>query len=324
MDTEIKTKESKFSTVFITDIGRIIFNLDYSKWPHINADIINEHINIAELDFYNIIHLAAKAVFNKKGFSHLALDLSTESSVLNYYPIDELEGSFLIDKDVARLIYLKMGDSVSATGAFTLKPPRKAFLKLVLAGYDISRPFIISGEEKPPVSGRLSGEIFIEGPLDDLKTKAALSVKEGYLGDVEYNDMIINLEGIGPLLRIHDSRIIRKDSFLTIEGTADTKRFGTSAFLEDVVISTDEKTIIWEGWDISRPVGNELKFSRDLAGGLKVGFKTQMPDERVYRPQELGRELAVEHKLSDREYEAVQFKAKDDEEFLGVIKKYKF
>jgi hypothetical protein len=170
----------------------------------------------------------------------------------------------------------------------------------------------------------LSGEIFIEGPLDDLKTKAAFNVKEGRLGTVDYNDMVINLEGEGPIFTVHDSRIIRKDSFLTIDGTTDIRHFGKDTFLENITISTDEKTIIWEGWDISRSLGNELKFSRDLNKSLNVGFKTQIPDERVYRPQDLQREIAVEYKLREQEDEAVQFKAKDDEEFLGVVKKHKF
>ncbi len=94
--------------------------------------------------------------------------------------------------------------------------------------------------------------------------------------------------------------------------------------MENLKISTDEKTIIWEGWDISKTdESGELTLSKGVEGGIKVGFKTYMRDETAYetiRPQD---ELSLEYKILDEDG-AFQFKTKEKEDFFGIIKKYKF
>jgi hypothetical protein len=259
------------------------------------------------------------------------LDIDTESSVLNYYPLNELEASFWIDKDVLRLIYLKSGDTVSATAALTIKQPRKVFLKINLADFDMTYPFfILGGQDEPPISGRLSGTITTQGRLDKLQTNVKFQADKGRMGTIDYNSMVLNAKGEGPYLNVYDSRIIRDETSLQIEGTADIRKIATERFMEDITVTTDTKTIIWEGWDISRvDEKGELRLGRELNGGLRVDFKTRMnQDETQYEPVKPQNEVGLEYKMLNEDGilkdGTLQFKAKEKEEFFGIMKKYKF
>jgi hypothetical protein len=326
LDADIDKEKASFKADLIPLEGTISVAGDYSKWPLISADITTNHIKLDGSDFSNIIHLACKFIYKKASLSQVIIDINTESTIVNYYPLDEFEISCWVDKDILQFVYIKMGDNFLASGALSFQErPAKAFLKANFNDFDIGRfLFVLSQSSSPAASGKVSGDIFIEGPLDGLVTKANFQAKNGFLGTVDYEDMIINLKGTGPVLNVYDSRLIREDSFLTMEGAVDIREFSNERFMEDLVISTDEKTIIWEGWDITKaPDDPQLQLSRGVNGGLKVGFKKYMPDETTYQPVKPQDEFALEYKPQDKN-ETLQFKAKEREEFLGVMKKYKF
>ncbi|MFH1868504.1 MAG: hypothetical protein ABH843_05990 [Candidatus Omnitrophota bacterium] len=326
MDTEVDLEGLSFDTVIIPEEGKVSIHGDYSKWPELIIDVENRHIKIYGFDLSNIVHIISKIAFKERNFSHFTLDLNTESSVFNYYPLDEIEASFWVDKDILRIIYMKVGDAISASGALTIREPVKIVLNTTLSDFDINRVLAFTLKNNTPaISCKMSGDLFLEGPLNRLATKANLEAGEGYLGNIDYENMILNLKGMGPILRIYESRLVRKDSFLVIDGTVDMRRLGKSRFMEDIKVSTDEKTIIWEGWDISKSGDSgELTLSKGVDGGVKVEFKTHISeDETTYQPVKAQDELNIEYGMADEEV-ALQIKAKEKEDFFGIMKKYKF
>ncbi|NQT95235.1 MAG: hypothetical protein HQ572_02185 [Candidatus Omnitrophica bacterium] len=332
MDTEIRLKESASSSVIILKDGSITIDADYSTLPILKADIKTNHVKIWGLDFSNILHLYSKLIFKDGEFSHLTADISTDSTILNYHPIDEIESSLWIDEDVARLIYLKVGDTISASGVISRALGNKTFLKAAITDLNIIDFHLIAGgsEETAIASGKLSGKVIVEGPLKDLSTKAGLEARDGHAGDIRYEAVILNIKGNGPQMQLYDSRIVREDSHLNIEGPFDMRKMGTEQFLEEIVISADDKTIIWEGWDITKAEGSsEVSLSRALGKGVRVGFKTYLDrDETAYEPVRPQSELGLEYEIEDEEgllnKGTLEFKAKEREEFFGVKKRYKF
>jgi len=320
-------KAHRFDIAIIPPEGRVNISGDYSEWPLLKAQVKNDHLKISDLDISNIIYISSRLVSGGEGLDHITLDLYTESTIINYYPYDEFEASVWFDTDVMRLIYLKIGDTISASGALNIKDrPHRGFFRLTLSDFDVSRPFIITGvEDEPLASGAMSGELLLQGELDKLETGARLEVKDGTLGTVGYKNMILNIRGLGPMLTVFDSRIIREDSFLVLAGTADIREIGQDRFLEDIIISSDENTIIWDGWDISKMSGDDqLSLSKSVSKSIKVDFKAQTGgDETAYEPVKQESELGLEYDIPDKT-SSIQYKAKESEEFLGMVKKYKF
>jgi len=326
MDTEINLDDSNFITVLSFPEGTSTINGNYSNWPKFTTDITNAHIKIYDVDFSNITHLTCEFLFQEESFSHLMLDLSTESTILNYYPFDEAKASCYIDTDGFRLIYIKVGNSTSASGALMFSQAQPSgFLRVTVADFDIKKLSILSKELEDALAyGRFSGEIFIEGSLDASKTTGKLQAHDGVFGNIKYEDMILNFDGEGPEIRVYDSRLIREDSFLTLEGRLDIRNIGKMGFLKDVTISTDEQTIIWHGWDITKTAEDDnITLKKGLDGKVRVGFKKYMDDETTYKMQDQQDEVALEYELTDNN-ELLQYKAKEKEEFLGLMKKYKF
>ncbi|MFC1806742.1 hypothetical protein ACFL0T_00040 [Candidatus Omnitrophota bacterium] len=326
IDIEFPTDKLTFDALIIPPDGKIDIRGDFSKWPLVLVEVVNSHVKIGGLDFSNIINLSSRVIFKDGDFLHTTLDISTESSVLNYYPIDECEAYFWIDRDLLKLIFMRAGDTITASGAIALKPPRDAFLKVFFTDFDVSYPSVVFTDHKTPgITGALSGEILIEGPIDKLVTKSKLYVAEGRLDKINYENIIINIKGEGPIASLHDSRIIRSDSFLMLDGDLDFRNISNGRFLEDIKISTDNKTVIWEGWDISRAKGDqELTLSKGEGGGFSLGFKRHLDDETVYSPIDTAQdEFKLEYKLSDDD-SVIQIKTKEKEDFVGVVKKYKF
>jgi len=151
-----------------------------------------------------------------------------------------------------------------------------------------------------------------------------LIAKDGNFGAADYDVMLINGDGTWPYLRIYDSRIVNGVSSIMLEGEVDVKQITDKAFLENVTISTDDNTIKWEGWDITKiDESHEFSLKKGLAKGVKVGYKTYMDDETKYDISQPRDEFQLEYDLLDDE-SVIEFKAKEDEEFLGFRKKYSF
>jgi len=331
IETEVDKVKSTSETVIILKQGNISFLCDYSKWPMLKAVMKNNHIKIYGVDFSNIIDISLNAVFKDYTFSYATIDANTESTIINYYPFEEVESSIWIDKDVARLIYLKLGDTISASGALSIKPPRSAVLKIAIKNFMLDHPYLVAMQnQEPGITGSLSGDLLFEGPIEKLNTKINLEAENGRFGTLKYENMIINVNGKGHLLEVSDSRIVRKDSFFPMNGPIDMHNFGTDKFLENVIISSDEKAIIWEGWDVLKvEEDGALSIRKALGKGVNVGFKTYTSvDETTYDPVGPQSEMGLEYNLLDEEgvlkNGTIEFKAKEREEFFGIKKKYQF
>lgn len=324
MDTEFDTEKAIFSTVLIPNDGRVLISGDYSKWGTVKADIENQHLKIRGFDFSNIIHFIGKVVFKDDLFSHFLIDIDTEASIFNYYPIDEAVSSFLIDKRSIRVIYLKIGDIIAASGNFNIKPPRKTQVRISFSDFDMERPFLISDKENPGISGKLSGEILINGFLSKPDIGIKFVAGDGHFDLIDYDTMLINGDGTWPYLRIYDSRIVYGDSSLMFEGEVDIRQVRDKSFMENVTFSTDGNTIRWEGWHLTKiDESREFSLKKGLSGGVKVGYKTYMDDETKYDIEQPRDEFQLEYDLLDGEG-ILEFRAKEDEEFLGFRKRYSF
>jgi len=324
MDAEVDIEKETFNTVLIPNDGRVFVNGDYSKFGTVKVDIENQHLKIFGFDFSNIVHLIGKVVFKDSLFSHFLIDIDTEASIFNYSPMDEIASSFLVDKRSIRVIYLKIGHIVAASGNFNIKPPRRAQAKINFSDFNLDMPFLLADKENPGISGKLSGDICINGLLSKPDIGVKFAAKDGHFDAVDYDAMLINGDGKWPYLRIYDSRIVHGDSAIMLEGELDLTRISDETFMENLSITTDDNTIQWEGWDITKvDESREFSLKRGLSNGVSVGYKNYMDDETKYDIDKPRDEFQLEYDLLDDE-SVIEFKAKEDEEFLGFRKKYSF
>ena len=316
----------KRGSIWVTpESGSIDLSFDYTKWPVLKTDITTQHLNVSGHDLSNIMHISSKFATRNGKISYLVSDISTESTILNYYPLEEMDCSVWADMDVFRVIYFKYGYTLALSGAVTLKEPHKTVFNMTLSGFDVEYPFEVFGTDKKPLAaGKLSGELSVNGPANELLSSGKFTFTDGRIGTIDYTSVILNIKGEGPVVNVHDSRIVRQDSFMPVYGSVDFRRMGTNRFFENMVVETDEKTVVWNGWDMTRfDDAGEYQFKKEISNGLSVGYRKQADSETVYDPATKKDEVAVEYDMLDKE-STLEFKAKENEEFIGVKKKYKF
>ena len=323
-DTTVDPAAKKFSSILMPNKGKISVQGQYDHTGRIWAEFKNQQLEVFGQNFSNIIYLDLKPVLKDNSISHFLLDLNTEASIINYWPANEIEASLIISPKRLRVVYAKAGDSVSASGFFDIKPPRKMDMNLNFTGLRLEEFLNLVIENRPDVSGIISGKAAIEGLSHRPKVKVNISAKDGNLSDIKYNSMQINADGVWPHLDMSDSRISYKDSSFNLEGELDMRKFGTGYFMENIVVSTTDNTIVWEGWDITRiDESREFLLQRTLGSGIKMGYKTRTTDETRYEPVRQKGEFQLEYNILDDD-SVLEFRAKEREEFFGIKKRYKF
>jgi hypothetical protein len=323
-DTIISPGTKEFNSVLMPNAGKISVKGKYDDNGRISAELKNQQLKIFGQDFSNIIYLNLDTVLKNKAISHFLLDLNTEASVINHWPASEIEASLIIGPERLRVVYAKVGDAVSASGFFDIKPPRKLDISINFTELNLEEFLMLMIENRPDVSGVISGNMAIEGLSESPRVNVYISAKDGNISDINYNRIQISADGIWPHLHIKDSRITYKDSSLNLEGELNMRNFGTGYFMEDIVVSTTDNTIVWEGWDITRiDESREFLLQRSLGSGIRMGYKTRTSDETRYEPVKQRDEFQLEYNILDDD-SVLEFRAKESEEFFGIKKKYKF
>jgi hypothetical protein len=323
-DTTIDPVTKEFNSALMPNTGKISVKGKYDDNGRISAELKNQQLRIFGQDFSNIVYLNLETVLKDNTISHFLLDLNTETSVINHWPASEIEASLIIGPKRLRVVYAKAGDAVSASGFFDITPPRKMDIGINFTELKLEEFLMLIIENRPDISGVISGNIAMEGLMGKPGVRVHISAKDGNISDISYNRMQISADGIWPHLHIADSRITYKDSSLNLEGELDMRKFGTGYFMEDIVVSTTDNTIVWEGWDITRiDESREFLLQRSLGSGIRLGYKTRTSDETRYEPVRQRNELQLEYNILDDD-SVLEFRAKESEEFFGIKKRYRF
>jgi len=324
IDAEINPLDKTFNGVIMPNSGKISFTGIYDKEGMVSAEFKNQQLKVFGQDFSNMVYLKAEPVFNDSTITHCLLDFNTQASVVNYQPACELEASLILDPDRVRVVYAKAGDMASASGVVNIKPPVRLSLNINFNNLVLEQFINLIIENRPDVSGTVSGRMSIKGPAVNPLAEAQISAKNGNLGSMTYENMVINADGTWPYLNINNSRIINKDSSLKLDGELNMRKFGTGLFLEDVTVSTSDNTVVWEGWDITRAdEGSDFQLKRSIGSGITVGYKARSGDETKYKPVTERDEFQLEYGLADEE-SFLELRAREDEEFFGIKKRFKF
>jgi hypothetical protein len=324
IDTEIDPGKKIFKAVILPNAGRILTEGNYSPEGTIDAEFKNHQLKIMGQDFSNVLSLKAKTVFQDNFLSHFLVDINTGASVVNHKPISEIEASLRIDNERIRAIYIKIGDTALLSGFFDTRPQRNLEVNLSFTNFILKEIIDVFIEDRPDISGRVSGSIYIRGLSSKPKIDIKATAYDGNFGNINYDRLVLNVDGVWPYLKIYDSRITHKSSSLMLDGELDMRKIGSEKFMEDIVVTAADNTIIWDGWDITKiDHGREFMLQKALSRGFRIGYRARMADETKYEPAARKNELYLEYDFLDDD-SVLEFRAKESEEFLGIRKKYRF
>jgi len=280
-----------------------------------------DHFNLLNHDVISLVEIRGGLFDTEDESKRLAIDLVTYGTVIDHRAASEVEIFCNCEDSILKISSGKIGSQYFITGSidFNQQPPQISAV-CQLANKDLSDLLALSNNGNGSVeefyfSGALAGKICVEGSLLNPVVDVALEAEKGYFSRVNFEKAHINLNGNYPVLTFHDSRVYRKEGgFFILAGKIDLKRVGTPFVFDDIQFLSDEKTIILDGWDISRGIEeSELSLKKSVSEDLTIGLRTFTDDQK----QDLVREndaVEVEYKLQGNRSLLMRFE-KDDEVF---------
>ena len=250
--------------------------------------------------------------------------LNTTNTIINYRPAAELSAQFTVRKKAVEILGLKWGKTFRLVGKVNLEAPNDLEIIALLDGTKLEDLMSFWGESvKNVVSGTVKGRLEIDGPLDTCVSRGHITARGGHIGDVYYENAVIHLTGKGPMVTVGDSRIYRETGYLLLNGELDFSQLGKRNIFEDIVIKTDDQSIVWEGWDISKEtVTDTVNLKKRIGEELEIGFVA--PVEPTDELKEEEPEGAFEMRYKLKESDSLKMQIRQEEEFLGVEHKIKF
>jgi hypothetical protein len=250
--------------------------------------------------------------------------LYSNNMMINSSALPSLKVFFKLTKDKLRIYSMDFGESYRLKGTIGLKESFETDIYFEIIRANLRDIAIITKAKNPNVvTGIMNGLFNIKGPLNNLESNGFIGGRSGKIGPIWYDSADIRIHGIGPIINIVDSRIKQAQATFTMEGYVDLRNIVGSNLLNYIKLKSDMKTIVWDGWDISKDDSNSLKMVKDIGEKMSVGFKTFAREELPpYYERDNLDEMSIEYKLDAGQ--AFQMKLKENEEFFGVEHKKRF
>jgi len=301
---------------------QVATNISKAKGLIVSAKL--NHINIMGHDVLS--QLDASANFYKTanpGEGVLRGALKTQNLIVDYKPFKEIEASWILKKKELFITNFDLGVVYRLFGKVNLSKPYDIDLNLSINNAELADWGIFSrANAAPSVSGLVVGRLKVKGPFIEPSTNGKIDIREGNINDIKFNAINFNLKGKGPILVVSDSRISKEGGFLYINGYLDMRKFGRRNMMEDLKITTDQKIIVWEGWDITKST-SEVEARKALSEDFDVNFKTEVGEKDVGIDD--GRkesEIGLDYKI--QKDDSINVRMKNDGAFVGVKHKVKF
>ena len=137
--------------------------------------------------------------------------IRSQYSLVNYKPINELSGRFEIKDKRLYVLALSVGN-LTCEGYLDLASPYTLDVAVNLLGVDMKDFLNFWGSgKKYESSGDVFGEIKASGSLDHLVLKGNLESRNGFVQKLDYDAIVLNIEGVYPFMRIAHSTVSKAD-----------------------------------------------------------------------------------------------------------------
>ena len=143
----------------------------------------------------------------------LAGEISTRYTLLNYKPVRDVYIKFAVRDKRLTVDPLWFG-ALSGHGQIGLVSPHEMDIALELLSADLDELWAMlrgHGMKTPPLSGIISGSLVLQGPWGKPVVNGHLAAYHGRLKNLAYDSIDLRFEGLYPLIRFQDGRVVSSD-----------------------------------------------------------------------------------------------------------------
>ena len=283
-----------------------------------------EHAKIAGFDLIGDFNSVIARKTGAGEGAALRCDAKITDVMLNYIAFSDIRLFCMLEDDTLEILSFEIGENFRLHGKALLEAPYDLDLEVAINNMDLAKIAELQRGNNAPadIMGTLNGSLKMTGPFENAVTKGRFEVTNGRLGDVVFNYGVANIKGKGPVLTLEDSKIHKDAGFLLVNGTINMRDIGKRNIFENVIVETDQKVVIWEGWEVTKPAdGHVINASKELGRDFRVNFQTFTGSKNPDETQKTSH-VELEHKMT--ETDSLKMRLKDNDEFFGVEHKIKF
>lgn len=192
--------------------------------------------------------------------------ISSRYSLINFKPFRELSGTFEIKDRTLYLQSISLG-GVTLNGFVELFSPYKIDLSFLLKEIKMDDFLAFWGATDLNSQGMVSGHILASGLYNQLDLKGSLASYDGFVDQLQYDSIILNLEGIYPIIHLSNSTVAQSDGMaFNLEGDFDLTK--QDRFVEEItalqmlpLVSEDKSS---QEWTIKRSEASSTSSATEL------------------------------------------------------------
>jgi hypothetical protein len=315
-----------FALEFRTDRGTVSAEGDTSSGG-VSLDIKTSHLKLAGYDIVCDMTVKNKAVAAASDGKGSALEgcVETKSLILNYKPFSNIRASYKVSGSAAEISEAQIGQDFRLCGTLGTTRPYAVELALTANNVNLAKLLsdLFSGYTSDAISGVMNGRFELKGPVEDLKSSARFTIKDGKLSGLDFINLTAVLKGDGPLIRIEDSQIIRSGGVFVLAGDMDLAKIKNGNVFEGVRMVSDDSALIWDSFDTVRtPDAVEARMKKSLNEQVDLNYKKVFTDYVI--DENLGDRDEYELKYNLNATENLKLKVGHDKDFMGLEHKNKF
>lgn len=215
-------------------------------------------------------------------------NVKSQYTLINYQPVKDLDAQFVIKDRRLYVNALTLG-GLSCKGTVYLGEPSAVNLSLVLKGIAM-RDFLAPWSDKDSKlssAGLVSGTIDIFGTSDKIALRGSLSSYDGYVDDLTFDSIVVNVDGFYPVIVLSNSSVTKSDGYsFQIAGPLDLSK--TDSFRSQIgalektpTVSSEKDYSEWtikKKYDRNDSSATELKYlkRKDIGSGGPTEESTDM------------------------------------------------
>lgn len=307
------------------DLQRIDVELNIQDFD-IDLNLKLDHMKFMDNDIVTSARLRLKPheSFWESNRLQFKTTLDSDYLIFNYEVLDDFKGKFLLSFKEVQDIEFRWGDSYRLIGRANLQKPFIVDLKLAFNNADIQKIRNIGDAAIPSqlASGKANGEVKIRGELAEPELDVYCVARDGFLGDLSFDQLTIRCYGNKYYLRLKDSKLRVKGNDFDVKGDIDFKK---DNIFEGVQITTMDHVVLWQGWDLVKKAGEDgLTIGKSIGNKLRMDFQSVLSDDKSNSRDIPDSAAGMEYEFQKGKSIRVKAEENKDEEYLTVGPKFKF
>ena len=269
-----------------------------------------------------------------KSEDRLAGQVFTEGTVVNWKPLPwESSMDFILTRTGFKIDASNLLGGLEATGEAHFTDDYDLTLNLKARNYPLKNwePLFGRGDGSS-YDGFLDLDATFQGPINALKTEAHGAIHGGKAGRSHYKALNIHVSGVYPTLKVYDSRLLTEDgiSMKFADQTIEFRDLFSERTYHRLISDSDQDNVAVGNWEFKRPVDDnqlpEFLVERTLGKYARLYFRkyNESDDIKIESEDENKKQVEVGFEYRLRSKDSLQYKVREDEQFVGIERKLSF